>query len=164
MEIRAAKETEFDEIIDLLCTVFIAKCRPRYTSQIYSDSSYQLHQSRVCIVDGKIVSHVRVSDRAIHIGRSVVRLGGIGMVATLPEYRRRGYATAVMQDAIAYMEEQGYDLSLLFTSIQPAPRHEFKNGKETSINGIFSHWYYYHRYCDNSRVVDDETQPRTKNG
>lgn len=41
------------------------------------------------------------------------------MVATLPEYRRRGYATAVMQDAIAYMEGQGYDLSLLFTSIQP---------------------------------------------
>ena len=119
MEIRAAKESEFDEIIDLLCTVFIEKCRPRYTSQIYSDSSYQLHQSRVCIVDGKIVSHIRVSDRAIHIGRSVVKLGGIGMVGTLPEYRRLGYATAVMQDAIAYMEEQGYDLSLLFTSIQP---------------------------------------------
>jgi len=119
MEIRAAKESEFEEIIDLLCNVFVEKCRPRYASQIYGDSSYQLHQSRVCIVDGKIVSHIRVSERKIHLGQAVVKLGGVGMVGTLPEYRRRGYASAVMQNTIAYMEEQGYDLSLLFTSIQP---------------------------------------------
>ena len=119
MEIRASKESEFEEIINLICTVFVEKCRPRYASQIYHDSSFQLHQSRVCVVDGKVVSHVRVSDRAIHIGRSVVRLGGIGMVATLPEYRRQGYASALMQDSIAYMEAIGYELSLLFTAIQP---------------------------------------------
>ncbi len=41
------------------------------------------------------------------------------MVVTLPEYRRRGYASALMRDSIAYMEEQGYDLGLLFTIIQP---------------------------------------------
>ena len=119
MEIRAAKESEFEEIVDLLCTAFVEKCRPRYTSQMYDDSSYQLHQSRVCVVDGKVVSHVRVSDRSIHIGRSVMKLGGIGMVATLPEYRQRGYASALMQDATAYMEEHSYDLGLLFTTIQP---------------------------------------------
>ncbi|MCZ6680051.1 MAG: GNAT family N-acetyltransferase [Candidatus Poribacteria bacterium] len=119
MEIRAAKTSEFDEITDLLCTAFVEKCRPRYASQFYQDSSFQLHQSRVCVVDGKIVSHVRVSDRSIYMGQSVVKLGGVGMVATLPEYRRRGYASALMQDAVAYMESQGYDLSLLFTTIQP---------------------------------------------
>ena len=119
MEIRASKESEFEEIINLICTVFVEKCRPRYASQIYHDSSFQLHQSRVCVVDGKIVSHVRVSDRTIRIGRSIVKLGGIGMVATLPGYRRRGYASALMQDSVAYMETIGYDLSLLFTTIQP---------------------------------------------
>ena len=119
MEIRAAKESEFGEIVDLLCTAFVEKCRPRYASQMYDDSSYQLHQSRVCVVDGRVVSHVRVSDRSIHIGQSVVKLGGIGMVATLPEYRQRGYASALMQDATAYMEERNYDLGLLFTTIQP---------------------------------------------
>jgi len=119
MEIRASKESEFEEIINLICTVFVEKCRPRYASQIYHDSSFQPHQSRVCVVDGKIVSHIRVSDRAIHIGHSIVRLGGIGMVATLPEYRHRGYASALMQDSIVYMEKIGYELSLLFTTIQP---------------------------------------------
>jgi predicted acetyltransferase len=119
MEIRATQASELDQIIDLLCIAFVEKCRPRYASQFYHDSSFRLEQSRVCVVDGKVVSHVRVSDREIHIGRSVVRLGGVGMVATLPEYRRRGYASALMRDSIAYMESHGYDLSLLFTTIQP---------------------------------------------
>ena len=119
MEIRAAKAHERDEIVDLISAVFVEKCRPRYASQHYRDSTYELDQSRVCIVDGKIVSYVRVSDRSMYIGETVVKLGGIGMVVTSPEYRGRGYASALLRDAIAYMEAQNYDLSLLFTTIQP---------------------------------------------
>ena len=48
-----------------------------------------------------------------------MKLGGIGMVVTSEEYRRRGYSSALLRDAIAYMEAQNYDLSLLFTTIQP---------------------------------------------
>ena len=119
MEIRAAKADERDEIVDLISAVFVEKCRPRYASQHYQDSSYELDQSRVCVVDGKIVSYVRVSDRSMHIGETVVKLGGIGMVVTSEAYRRRGYSSALLRDAIAYMEAQNYDLSLLFTTIQP---------------------------------------------
>ena len=119
MEIRAAKSGERNEIVDLISAVFVEKCRPRYASQHYQDSTYGLDQSRVCVVDGKIVSYVRVSDRLMYIGEVVVKLGGIGMVVTSPEYRGRGYASALLRDAIAYMEAQSYDLSLLFTTIQP---------------------------------------------
>ena len=119
MEIRAAKAHERDDIVDLISAVFVEKCRPRYASQHYQDSSYELDQSRVCVVDGKIVSYVRVSDRSMHIGEAVVKLGGIGMVVTLEAYRRRGYSSALLREAIAYMEAQNYDLSLLFTTIQP---------------------------------------------
>lgn len=119
MEIRAAKAHERDEIVDLISAVFVEKCRPRYASQHYADSSYELDQSRVCVVDGKIVSYIRVSDRSMYLGEAVVKLGGIGMVVTSEEYRRRGYASALLRDAIAYMEAQSYDLSLLFTTIQP---------------------------------------------
>ena len=119
MEIRAAKADERDEIVDLISAVFVEKCRPRYASQHYQDSSYELDQSRVCVVDGKIVSYVRVSDRSMYIGEAVVKLGGIGMVVTSEEHRRRGYSSALLRDAIAYMEVQNYDLSLLFTTIQP---------------------------------------------
>ena len=82
MEIRAAKAHERDEIVDLISAVFVEKCRPRYASQHYQDSSYELDQSRVCVVDGKIVSYVRVSDRSMYVGKEVVKLGGIGMVVT----------------------------------------------------------------------------------
>ena len=119
MEIRAAKADERDEIVDLISAVFVEKCRPRYASQHYQDSSYELDQSRVCVVDGKIVSYVRVSDRSMYIGEAVVKLGGIGMVVTSEKHRRRGYSSALLRDAIAYMEAQNYDLSLLFTTIQP---------------------------------------------
>ena len=119
MEIRAAKAHERDEIVDLISAVFVEKCRPRYASQHYQDSSYELDQSRVCIVDGKIVSYVRVSDRSMYIGEAVIKLGGIGMVVTSEEHRRRGYSSALLRDAISYMEAQHYDLSLLFTTIQP---------------------------------------------
>ena len=119
MEIRTSKAHERDEIVDLISAVFVEKCRPRYASQHYQDSTYELDQSRVCVVDGKIVSYVRVSDRSMYIGEAVVKLGGIGMVVTSPEYRGRGYASALLRDAIAYMEAQNYDLSLLFTTIQP---------------------------------------------
>ena len=119
MEIREAKADERDEIVDLISAVFVEKCRPRYASQHYQDSSYELDQSRVCVVDGKIVSYVRVSNRSMYIGEAVVKLGGIGMVVTSPEHRGRGYASALLRDAIAYMEAQNYDLSLLFTTIQP---------------------------------------------
>ena len=119
MEIRTAKADDRDEIVDLISEVFVEKCRPRYASQHYQDSSYELDQSRVCVVDGKIVSYVRVSDRLMYIGKAVVKLGGIGMVVTSEEYRRRGYSSALLRDSIAYMEAQNYDLSLLFTTIQP---------------------------------------------
>ena len=119
MEIRAAKAHERDEIIDLIAAVFVERCRPRYASQHYQDSSYELDQSRVCVVDGKIVSYARVSDRSMYIGKEVVKLGGIGMVVTSPEYRGRGYASALLRDAIAYMDANNYDLSILFTTIQP---------------------------------------------
>ena len=58
------------------------------------------------------------TDRCI-LGEAAVRLGGIGMVVTSEEHRRRGYSSALLRDAIAYMEAQHYDLSLLFTTIQP---------------------------------------------
>lgn len=119
MEIRAAEADERNEIVDLISAVFVEKCRPRYASQHYQDSTYDLDQSRVCVVDGKIVSYVRVSDRSMYIGEAVVKLGGIGMVVTSPKYRGRGYASALLRDAVAYMEAQSYDLGLLFTTIQP---------------------------------------------
>ncbi len=63
---------------------------------------------------GKEVSHLYVHDLEVRIGGSIVRVGGIGGVWTHEEYRRRGFARKVLEDALDYMREEGYDLSLLF--------------------------------------------------
>lgn len=118
MEIRALREGETAECVDLICLAFNEKSRRRFENQFIGDSSFELEQARVCIVDGRIVSHVRVSDRPIHIGFAVVRMGGIGAVATLPDYRECGYSTALLWDAVRYMEREKYDVSMLFTGLK----------------------------------------------
>jgi predicted acetyltransferase len=110
-------DSDHPELIDMVCLAFRPELRARFSAEVYEDCTYQLHQSRVGKVDGKIVSYARVADRPIRIGSCVVRMGGIGAVSTHPDYRGHGYNTLVLQDAIRYMEEQGYDLSMLFTGI-----------------------------------------------
>ena len=47
-------------------------------------------------VYGLIVSHVSITDRVCDVGGIAVRVGGIGGVATLPDYRKRGFAHQAM--------------------------------------------------------------------
>ena len=65
------------------------------------------------------MSHLRISDRVASVDDTTVKLAGVGMVVTQEDYRQRGYASALIMDAISYMEKHDYDLSLLFTTIQP---------------------------------------------
>ncbi len=117
MEIREIRESELQEMIDLLCLVFRPDGQERYGQYIRGDSSYRLDQTRVVAADGRIVSTLRVWDRRMRVGAGVVRMGGIGGVGTHPDYRGRGYATALMRDAVKYMEAAGYDVGLLFSEI-----------------------------------------------
>ena len=65
------------------------------------------------------MSHLRISDRVASVDDTTVKLAGVGMVATQADYRQQGYASALIIDAISYMEKHDYDLSLLFTTMQP---------------------------------------------
>ena len=132
METRGAKHNELQKIIDACMEVNGYK--PRYAKHHLEDSTYKIHQSRVCIVDNKIVSYLRISERQMHIGRSIVKVGGIGHVWTLEKYRHKGYSTAVLRDTNKYMLAEGYDLGLLFTAIQPFyARLDWASFKHTSF-------------------------------
>tara|TARA_Y100000588_G_scaffold265715_1_gene280466 strand:- start:28 stop:1083 length:1056 start_codon:yes stop_codon:yes gene_type:complete len=119
MEIRGAKPSELEEGVSLQRLVF----RPnedafeRYRTYVREDPSYQLDQTRVVIVDGKMVGHLRIWDRLIRVRGAQLRAGGIGSVLIHPDYRGKGMAHALMKDAESYMSEAGYDVGLLFTII-----------------------------------------------
>ncbi|HIE08873.1 MAG TPA: GNAT family N-acetyltransferase [Armatimonadetes bacterium] len=66
------------------------------------------------LAEGRAISRVVVLDLKMRIGRAVVRVAGVGGVWTHPDHRLKGYARRVMESALAYMAEEGFDISLLF--------------------------------------------------
>jgi aminoglycoside 2'-N-acetyltransferase I len=65
----------------------------------------------------KLVSQVDIIDRIAQVGYHKVRLGGIGGVGTLPEFRGRGFAGMALASAAIFMEkEMGVDFGFLFCS------------------------------------------------
>lgn len=117
VEIRAVREQELEEMIELQCLVFRPGGHERYNAYIRGDSSYEPGQTRVVVVDGRIVATLRVWDRTVRVGETAVRMGGIGGVGTHPDHRRRGYASAMLRDAIDWMRGRGYLTSVLFTEV-----------------------------------------------
>ena len=117
MEIRGIHESELEEMIDLQCRVFRTDGHERYWQYVRTEPSYRYDQSRVVVVDGQIVSTLRVWERQMRIGSIAVPMGGIGGVGTHPDHQGTGYATALMKDTIGYMRNVGYEVGVLFSAI-----------------------------------------------
>ena len=117
MEIRGIRESELAEMIELQCRVFRPDGHERYSQYVHTDPSYRYDQSRVVVVNGQIVSTLRVWEREMRIGSVAVPMGGIGGVGTHPDHQGKGYATALMKETIAYMRTVGYDVGVLFSAI-----------------------------------------------
>ena len=117
MKIRGARESELEQTVELCCIAFNPDGHERYWQYVQGDSSYRLPQTRVVVVNDRVVSTLRVWERRIRVGASLVTVGGIGGVCTHPNYRGVGYASALMRDTIDYLRTTGCDLGVLFTII-----------------------------------------------
>ena len=60
------------------------------------------------------VSSLKIHDLRVRVGDVILRCGGIGAVGTVRQHRLKGYSRALLEDAVAYMRDQGYHLSALF--------------------------------------------------
>ncbi len=76
-----------------------------------------LENLRVLRADGRIVSSAAIYPHDVRFGKARLRVGGITGVATDSAYRRRGFATRVMQACIERMAELGCHLSLLGSGV-----------------------------------------------
>lgn len=83
------------------------------------NTSYRYETTWVAIVDGLIASTIQVFPYPCRIGNITAQVGGIGSVATLPEYRGRGLGQQILERLTDWMKQQQYDLSLLFAVITP---------------------------------------------
>lgn len=62
----------------------------------------------------EMMSTFTITDYNIHFDRNTCRMGGIGGVATLPQYRRMGGIRGCFQKALPDMYANGYDFSYLY--------------------------------------------------
>ena len=69
---------------------------------------------REMLVDGELVCWLGVIDYTMRIGAAQVRMAGIAGVETKEQHRKKGYMRHFFNDTLAYMQTEGYDVSMLF--------------------------------------------------
>jgi len=89
---------------------FLDRCRNSYIE----GSHYDWDASTVGRLDGKIVTHCGVWGYDMRVGRSLVRVAGVGAVSTHGEYQKRGLMSRTFAHALSQMREAGYDMTMLF--------------------------------------------------
>lgn len=90
------------------------------TAEVWLGSSansypgFRPEHTRVAVADGRVVGALRLSTETLQIGEARLRMGGIGWVTTAADYRRRGVASRLLRDTMAFMRAQRYHVSMLF--------------------------------------------------
>jgi aminoglycoside 2'-N-acetyltransferase I len=73
-------------------------------------------------INEELVSHVEIVERDVFVGRKRVKVGGIGGVMTLPEWRCQGLAQAGMRKAQEFIcKELDVDFGLLMCDRKMVP-------------------------------------------
>lgn len=115
---RALRPDEREECLDLWLRVWPGYANRTYFERyFYGDVGWLPYYTQVAECDGRLVSTVHICNRTVACGEFRLNMGGIANVATLPEYRGRGYNTGCLKNAIEVMEADAMDFALLFTGI-----------------------------------------------
>jgi aminoglycoside 2'-N-acetyltransferase I len=71
-------------------------------------------------VDGRVVTHVGVTERDVLVDGRPMKVGGVGNVATRPEWRGRGFAAEAVVESTAFLcnrEEVGFILLVCLADV-----------------------------------------------
>jgi predicted N-acetyltransferase YhbS len=110
-------EADMGEVLDVLAAVFADTQRAWFEAG-RCDPPYPQSVGFIARADGRIVSHVELLDMPVRYGEAIVHVAAVSGVATLPEWRGRGLASTLMEQAIAEMAARDMPLSLLLTGSQ----------------------------------------------
>ena len=81
------------------------------------DPAYRPDQRLLAKVDGKVVSHVHLTERHVRYGSVSIPINGVMWVGTLPEFRGMGFAQNLMRLASQRARENGFVLQALTTGM-----------------------------------------------
>ncbi|MDG3003206.1 GNAT family N-acetyltransferase [Paludisphaera mucosa] len=89
-------EADHEAVYQTLLHVFHGPDRESYLGTL-SDPAYRPDERLLVKVDGRIVSHVHLTEREIRYGGVTIPMNGIMWIGTLPEFRGLGFAQNLMR-------------------------------------------------------------------
>lgn len=75
---------------------------------------FHREHTRLAFRQGQIAGALRITTDTIRIGEARLKMGGLGWIAVAGEFRGQGIASAMIEDALAYMRRHNYHVSMLF--------------------------------------------------
>jgi predicted N-acetyltransferase YhbS len=113
MELRAAHAAERDKVLDLLALWY--GDRSFFARYNLNDRSFRDDLCLIARDGGRLVATLQIFDRRVRLAGQAVPAAALGSVFTHQDYRGRGIASALISLAIATMEREGFEVSLLFS-------------------------------------------------
>ncbi|MEO6808326.1 MAG: GNAT family N-acetyltransferase [Isosphaeraceae bacterium] len=115
-EFCVGNEADHEAVYQTLLHVFHGPDRDSFLGAL-GDPTYRPDQRLVAKVNGRVVSHVHLTERQVRYGSVTLPLNGIMWVGTLPEYRGLGFAQNLMRLANIRARETGAVAQVLTTSM-----------------------------------------------
>ena len=113
---RRAKLDDLPQVIHLVNEVFMTGLdAPRVLGEFFPQlfNEHNIENLRVMFENGKPISHVGIWEGDLLIYGTWFKVGMIGCVCTHQDYRGRGYASALMKDALLKMEKDGVEIAFV---------------------------------------------------
>ncbi|MEK7397356.1 MAG: GNAT family N-acetyltransferase [Candidatus Poribacteria bacterium] len=107
---RGIMPDELDELSELVGKVFNWQMRNSFPTLFCKENADNM---RIMKEDGKIVSHIGIVVRDMIINGCKISVGNVGAVCTDENYRKRGYAWSILEDAIKKLRADGVDMLLV---------------------------------------------------
>ncbi|MBP1916213.1 putative acetyltransferase [Lederbergia galactosidilyticus] len=119
IEIRTIQtEKELEQALDLWEQVF-PENRQFFEKRLKLEPQYNKQTTWIAKVDGELAASVQLFPYYTYLEQTLVKVGGIGNVATLPAFRGLGLTHTILNRQTEWMKQNGFDLSLLSTDINP---------------------------------------------
>src|SRR5579883_3060732 len=109
-------EADHEAVFQTLLHVFHGPDREAFLGAL-SDPAYRPDQRLLAKVDGRVVSHVHLTEREVRYGAAKLPLNGVMWVGTLPEYRGLGLAQNLVRLADDRAKEIGVAVQALTTGM-----------------------------------------------